>query len=621
MKRTLIPLAALGLALAALVLALPSPSRPASAQRPTPRPPDFTQLQQYGTKLAIAIPMGDTDALSDVSAAITNVGREASGALVVALGQPAGSCPTATTGIVGYACRETLAPMALAELELPAAGTTGAVVYSLAPEQAGALCAGFEAVAAGRQTLAAWETTAWAPGAALAALFTLSGPAGTTGLAAEPSLAVAGIAGNASDRPGRGTTQLLLRPWPTTDGGQAAVMNMGGECTPLNPRVVAAGPGEGPCSAWVNGTPQQLPPMSAVPLPPASAPSVLSAQSPGEFIVCGGRSNDAGWLTFGNAWTSNQSGGVAFPLAVGPQPNGQSDLWVTNTSVTATAQVELVMFNGNQGLQRLYTDPAPLCPGVVRRYDVTELAGDIPPTAGRGDAAGPPLLSLRLQGTTPDTAAAPLLAGILTLQNGQGITGYAGQANTPATVAFQAAVRQLPGFAMWTVVPGVKKRVGADGRTTFLAVQTLGNPQAANVAYVDLYDAAGNQVASELPLRLGDGPGGFLDLGNTRIGVPDGFHGTAVVRAAQGRGAMAVVAMDRLDGPGRGQDVLATWSGVILPRWPEPAAPTATPGPTRDPGQATATAAVSATPVEATPTPDLAIRLNLPWASTGRLAP
>jgi hypothetical protein len=581
--------------LAALILAaLATPLAPTVlAQRATPTPGGLSleMLKRYGTKLALPMVPG-TGAAGSASLALTNVGWEPTGVLVVALGAaPPGGCPTTQSApIVAHSCQALVPPLAVNQLALPGSGARSALVYTLKGSTAAASCAAFEAVAAGTGTLADWEKTAWTPGEAVAALLTAQDGSAATGFTAEPSASNAGIANAGGDRPGRpgGAGSFVLPSvWPGSAGGHAMLMNVVTNCLTVNGRV-----GLGMTDSC--STPQtlqaQLPPLSSgmLSLPDqANGPAAFAGQFQGEVIPAASRQNASGWLSYSGASASNQVGGVAFPLAIGPVPSTQAELLVTNMNVTATANVELVMFDGNRGLHKLYTDPVPLCAAGTRAYDITALAGEIPATMpGRGGAAGPPMLSLRLQGTTSQLPQAPLLAGVMVMQN-----AYGGLANSAATNVMQALRRQNQYIESWTVVPGVKKKAGPDRRSTLLAIQVIGNPQAENQALVDFYDAAGTKVnTQDLAVGLGDGPAGFVDLANLppRLQVPDGFVGTAVVRGQQNRGTLTVVALERAEAAPAG-DTLVSWTGVILPRFPNPNAPTVTPSPTRDPSLPTRT--------------------------------
>lgn len=584
------------LGLSALILAaLATPLAPTVlAQRATPTPgggPTLEMLKRYGTKLALPL-VPATGAGGSASLALTNVGGEPTGVLVVALGAaPAGSCPTTQSApIVGHSCQAAVTPLAVQQLDLPGSGARSALVYSLKGSSAAAACAAFGAVAGGSQTLADWEKTGWSVGEPVAALLTAGAGSAWTGFTAEPSASNAGIANAGGDRPGRpggGGSLVLPSVWPATQGGQAMLMNVVSTgCLTVNGRV---GLGTTDTCGSSPGLQAQVPPLSsgALSLPgTGNGPRSFAGQYQGEVIPAASRQDAGGWLSYSGAAASNQAGGVAFPLAIGPLPNTQAELLVTNLNMTATANVELVMFDGNRALQRLYTDPVALCAGGTRSYDITALAGEIPATVpGRGGAAGPPMLSLRLQGTSNLFPQAPQLAGVMVMQNGQGVTGYGGLANSPATNVMQALRRQNQYIQSWTVVPGVKKNVGTERRSTQLAIQVLGNPQAENQAVIDLYDATGAKVnTQDIMVGLGDGPAGFVDLANLppRLRIPDGFVGTAVVRGQQNRGTLGVVALERAEGAPPG-DTLVSWTGVILPRFPDPNAPTATPLPTRDP--------------------------------------
>jgi hypothetical protein len=615
-----------------MVMVVARPAPPAAAQRPTPSPGsglDLAQLKRYGTRLALAVPgagMGPVTTLQ-----VANAGWRPIGVLVVELGAPpAASCPTQDTArMVRYRCSDTrLNPFALSEMTLPGTGVAATaaqsvLVYSLAADQAASACQQFADVQAGRMSLGEWERTAWTPGEPLAVLAQGALPNAETGLAGEVALGVAGITGGRPDRPGAGgLRQVLPAVWPAGRGGRAVALNMGTECATLNARV---GAGDlSPCSATQALPPVQVPPLAAQALAVTSAggPASITGQVQGEAILAAEGRDASGWWSYSGAGASNEWGGVAFPLAVGPLADTQAELYVTNVNVTATAKVELVMFDGNQGLHKLYADPTPLCAGGTRRYNVTQLAGTIPPTSGHPGAEGPPLLSLRIQGTSNQTQQAPMLAGVMIVKNGQGVTAYGGQANSVGSQLFQAIRWLQPGFGVWTVVPGVKKNAGPDRRTTFLAMQTMGNPLTDSGAYVDLYDAQGRVVAGWVPIRLGTGPAGFLDLGSAGLHLPDGFVGTAVVRGLLNRGIMAVVAMDVAAAPGAG-DTLVSWPGVILPRWPDPSIPTATPFPTRDPrtpgaGRRTPTATPARGTPSATATPPERALVYLPYAARYR---
>lgn len=575
---------------------------------------------------------------------ITNYGFAPTQVVIVRLA-PSVSLPTSGAGaaicargpdaIVAAICLGDLDANATAELDVAGMENGPLVVYSLDPS-AGPECGGLAGLTSGRTTLAEWERTTWHPalGERIAVMADLR--------SGDDRAAVEGIATSGLDTQLRQRDPLFYSPvlarW---DGAtRVSVLNAAAECAPLRAVFAAAGAGE-PCEA---------PSILLAELPghaggrldgEGSIEHGLALTGRGEIVAAADRVDDGGWsssvaqvLTGGGT-----SGQIAFPLAVGPLPDARTTLWISNQHPTATAQIDLLMWDGNGSLRVPFSDPVPLCGGATRSYDITAIAGEIPPTAGRGDMAGPPLLSLRVESTGYGIETAPPIAGVLEIESGSGTAAYSGL-TFPSAVGIAARLTEgsdrpiARGASRGiSVVPGVMVNHGPERRTTVLAIQVLNsNPMAERQARVDLYDLAGTLVAGDIGVQLGVGPAGFLDLGSVAGRLGDGaragFVGTAVIRGGQNQGTLGTVALTRpVAATDRGGavadgDALTLAAGNIVlfelapsgaSPTPPPSRPTLTPPPTR---------AVPTTPRPDEPTPTglpgpMSPPLALPWVSAG----
>ncbi len=662
-------LAVLGAMVTAACLGMWQGAGPAAAQRATPMPtPDpQTLLRRYGTRFSLPMVDAPGGGSATVALDVASSGWRTTDVLVVELDATrAAGCDTPfdAARIKRVTCVRGIGRLHAATVPLAGAAES-AIVYSLDPAKVADACATFDAVRTGRQTMAAWEQQVWMQGHGepIAVKVAAQTADAMTALSGQTSLAT-GRPGAMRDA-GRVIRSLPVL-WAGGAGGRARLLNPSAQCLAANAAVGGSGP-DGGCGPRADHR-LAVPPHGAVSVPaPAAAVAVGSltlgaaAQQPSGNVQDAAAAADVldarGWMSINDAsMTAASQYGPAFPIAVAPFPGLTSELWVTNNHVTATVNVALVMFSGNLAVHATHNDPVPLCPGGTRRYDVQAIAGEIPPTQPRENGpVGAPLLSLRIEATSPQLPTFPPVSGVMVLRGDHGVTAYTGLAAPPEL----QALRGRPGaggvdVAPVTVIPNVKKLAGDARLSTYIGAMVLGNPQAENGIAVDFYDADGKPVVVGFQRALGNGPAAMFDLrevvargrDGTAMRLPDGFVGTAVVRGGQNRGMLGVVAIDRpgdpvrpdaprplADGPAQAPatDRMSSHTGVILPQWPDPDVPTPTPLPTRVPSTPTPTGppptqvptavAPSATP-EVTPTAQATPaagrwRACLPWLNNG----
>jgi len=622
----------------------PGASPPVTAQRPMPTqsPADVeAALRRHGTRHSLAAVDAPDGAPVKTVLHVTNFGWKPTDILVVELsGSGATACPGEfqPSRVKGVTCRGGVTRLASVEIPL-GAGSQSALVYSLDPAKVPDACASFQAVRSGRTAPAAWEQTVWAQGLGepIAVQAIAEADSGVTAHDGQTSLYVNRPAGGAVRDPR--ITKALPMVWADARSSRVRVMNAAAQC--LDTEIGIGGDAmREPCPARRSQR-ASVPAFDTADLslefgsaevgtltmaPPNQLPQ---AQLDVNAVV--ERLDDSGWVSFGgvNHTAAGNDGGLAFPLAVSALPNQRSELWVTNQHVTATAEINLLMFDGNQQVHRNYNDPVPLCPGGTRRYDILALAGDIPATRpGRGGGQeGAPLLALRVQGSNAALPTFLPLAGVMVLSSDVGVTAYSGLG---LAQDIAGALRGRLGgvdnaYRTAAVIPFAKKTVGDKRMTTAFGVMMVAGIQGENVFTVDVYDAAGRPVVQGFARQMGSSTGGFFDMrdvvvrrdGNMPARLPDGFVGTVVIHGQQNRGMVGVVAIDRpVDAarpgmPLAGQDApaqttrrdeLYSRSGNLLIQWPDPSAPTPTNAPTLRPSPtATATGEITPTPPMNTP--------------------
>jgi len=618
---------------------------PAAAQRPPAIDPAAVEamIARYATRhvvTALAIPGA---AHTTASLRVSNAGWVPANVIAVGLASPpvAPGCEAGPSRVVAVTCLTGLSALASADLAA-LEGADRALVYSIAGDAAAA-CAHADALRSGQLTLAAFDADVWAasPGAPLAVAARLASAAGDTARSGVP---VTGLVALGLGRP----NASLPAAAPFVPPASAVrLVNVGAECARITVRAGRAGD-EGPCQL-PQPSALEIAPQQAFDLEPAGNAPVVGYGARGEVVSSVAWADAGGAATYdGQPQGAEGAGILAFPVAVTPLTNPRAELWVTNQAPTATTQIALLMWDGNLAQHRIYNDPEPLCPGATRRYDIVALAGTIPPTRNRAGTEGPPVLSVRVESLNAEVATAPPIAGVMVVGGDEGMEAYSGVQNTTEMALAGRFLRQrqdqpggLVGYAPTNVVPNVMFRHGPDQLTTFLAIQALGiGGGAENQAVIDLYDSGGALVLAGARAQMGAGPGAVVDLGRigpragSDRGLPPGFFGTAVVRGAQGRGALGVVAFTRplraAGAPAAG-DALTVLVAPPLLRGPDPNAPTPSPVPTRptrmptEPvsptpgGDATATPALRLTPTpdggEPTPTArwDAVARIVLPW--------
>lgn len=628
---------------AALSLGLRQEAGPALAQRNPPGGIDEATLRQYGTRHVLPL-VGGTGQRGLLK--VTNVGWKATQVLLVELAA-SGSlrCEVGTEvgRIKAVTCLKDLGRWQTGELALSGQDTS-ALVYSLDAAAVPDACQAFQAVRSGQTPLANWERDVQAaqkgePIAVLAVdhkgghrLTSLGQTLFANNLVGQRTEQLRGLAGVADAQSGQ-----TLR-----------VFNSGANCNPAALRLGPQAPKAADCRA---GAPQSLdlggydardlrPSLSggtggltvartARNLPPASdlAMALEVVEAKGGYRM--------------NALASGAASGgpLAFPMAVGPMTGQSSELLITNLHVTATAKIALTMYDGNGNVHRLYNDAEELCAGATRRYDIQALAGEIPPTTGRGGGGPqrPPYLSLRAEATSAQLPDFVPLAGSLRIQSNEGLVAYAGQYLPAEQPLFRSRIDRVDGNgSLVAVVPDVKKNYGPDQLSTYLAIMNLQAPHPENIVSIDFYDESGKLVLggveraltpvafldTQEAVKRGVNNGGATPTPGPVEGLPDGFRGTALVRGQRIPGTLfTVLAIEHrtTTPPGPRTPVmlaapLSVSGSVLLPSWPDPSIPTPTPrprvtntpgGPTPEPGTGTPSRprlTPSVTPVEATPT-------------------
>lgn len=615
---------------ASFSLGLGLASRTASAQQ---RPPGLPEevLRRFGARHTLPM-IGPASGSATTVVNMTSLGWKPSDVLVVELASPArpsgNACDVAVppSRIAHVTCQKGLAAHGLAQVTLQSNHATSALVYSVDPSKVADVCASFEAVSAGRLSLEQWERDTWsvAPGEPLAVSATAStGSASSstamTGFTGRTGLSLAGTSRPNQPNPNQSFAQALPVVWSDGQGGRAVVMNASAQCQTARLRAVPLVENDCPQARSMEAA---IPPYGALDISAdlnARPGGSLSLGPSDALSLAADRMDATGWISYGGTNVVD-SAQIAFPLAVAALPNLKSELWVTNHNVTATTKIAIVMFDGNGKLHKLINDPEELCPGASRRYDIVALAGEIPPTTGRGGGGGqgPPMLSLRVESTNTSLPTAPPISGLMVLQSDLGITAYNGLPAPNEIRVLQAGRRDQGGLQIQTVVSGVKIGYGTPPMTTLLAIQGVMDPSPPSV-YLDIYDQQGTLVRGEVPVFIGQGlvGAGYFDFTKARLPgspnpLPQNFIGSVVIRGQQGYGITGVVALDRpvaIPATQPGTDRLVSFGGALLPLWPDPSAPTPTPAPTRPrptptPSEPTP---VPPTPTAVRPTPTSAI--------------
>lgn len=613
-----------------------TPQRPrpsATLQRPlptaTPGADAELALRRFGTRHVLAAVGSGAGGASSSAIQVVNTGWRPTNLLVVGLeSSGADDCAAGGPRITGYATFEVLASryrgtQFTTEAHFGSGGMgDSALVYSLHADLVNDLDASFLPVVQGQMSLAEWEDQVWRPhfGEPVAVSVVAETDGAATAFESHTPLDGGAVAG----RPLRHNRVLPLA-WTERQGARTRVMNGGSACLQARSRIggdtEACSPPQGSAlgvAAYDSATIAPRPAGAEVATfglaPQNQNPSALS-----DAALVADRLDASGWVSLaGRGMGPAAESVLLFPMAVVPLPNLKSELWVTNEHVTATAQVSLLMFDGNLNLRPPYQDPVPLCPGGTRRYDIQAIAGEIPPTTGRGDQPGPPLLSLRVEATSTQLPTFVPVSGAMRFASDLGATAYSGFIPPVELAAFRARPgMDRGGMRTEIVVPGVKRAVGDERLSTMLSVMAY-SPQTENAITIDLHDALGRPVATGIRVQMGQGPAAYLDLGALppRQGVPEGFQGTAVIRGAQNRGTLAAIALDRPAAPAarpqptpiapdqaNRRDRVWSYSGSLLPQWPDPSVPTPTLVPTRMAPTPTATGARPTLTPEVTPTP------------------
>lgn len=618
-----------------------------------PRPqPDFgPYLNRYATRWVVPA-HGAGGAAATASFAIANTGYAATDVTLVVV--PAGGradCAAALPRPAAVRCLRAVAAKTTVEVALPVVGDAHVYVYSLAA--AGDGCGAVDGVVSGATTIAAWEAAAWlaAPGQPIAVTGRLDAGGDVIGLAPVATTGLAALLGGAAGGGRRTSLSQALAFAPAT-GAQALLANVDDGCARVDARLgSAAAP---PDCAAPRMASFELAPFVAAPVAaggsPAGVRAVWAAAAEETVASVGWRDAD-GWAAYpsiGARETENHAGRLVFPVAMAGLANERTELWVSNQHPTATAQIDINMWDANGNLLRFHGDAEGICAGGTKRYDLAAIAGEVPPLGGADvppERQGPRYLSLRVESKNLTLPVAPPISGAVVVRGDEGVEALPGLSmplilSRPSgrQVAGGGGAQRPRGEARTvTVVPGVMHQFGPERRTTTLAVTLIGETRVENAAAADIYDLAGNLVIAGVGVRAG-AVTGFLDLGRPMrnpgggdaqpFRLPAGFIGTVVLRSPQGRAATyGAVAITRPTLPG-GRPAPAPASGEsftvqmgsVVPVFADPNAPTATPFPTRpmatatpSGGAPTAPPATATAAVEATPTGSVAAaRLWLP---------
>ncbi|MCC7019418.1 MAG: hypothetical protein IT332_06675 [Ardenticatenales bacterium] len=639
-----------GLGLAALGMG----ARTAIAQRPVPL--DFgPYLNRYGTRHVVHIPAGGPGASAVLE--VTNAGWIPTDAAVVVLATGGrADCGTVPPKPVSVRCLPAIAPKTSVRVEIPADVSSNVFVYSIVPGRT-AGCGSLDDVGSGGTLLSAWEAAGWkaAPGEPLAVGGIATSGADSVGLS---GAATTGLGELFRSQPGGGaggrrpTILAQSLAYAPTTGAQTTLTNVDATCARVDAR--SAGNVTVPTCGPVRQTTIELAPFVAAPVGPLNGQQgqrAVWAAAVEETVLGASWHESDGWASYdavGPRELDVQGGKLAFPLAMAGLTNERSVLWVSNLHPTATAQIDINMWDSNGNILRFHGDAEGICPGGAKAYDIAALAGEIPPLGGADvppERQGPRFLALRVDSKSASLPTAPPIAGVVILQGDEGTEAVPGL-GLPLILSrisgrqLQAGGDRPRGEARSiTVLSGVMNQYGPERRTTTIAVTLIGETRAENAASADIYDAEGKLLIANVGVRASSTTG-FFDLSKPMrlpgagmatppaqpFRLPVGFIGTVVLRSQQGRGAtFGAVAITRAMLPnGRPAPAPATGEaftvsmGSIVPLFIDPTAPTRTPFPTTrptapttptTPGEPTALPTVEPT---STPRSDAVAKLWLP---------
>ncbi len=629
--------------LAAFGIGLALGGAPAAAQRPNP--PSQAEIEailhRYGTRHSLAAVSAPDGSATRTTLRIASSGWLPTEVLVVELAgsaTPDCAAPFQASRVRHVECRSGLGRFG--SIDVPLSGEPNSVmVYSLDPAKVADACASFQAVQSGRTTLAQWEQEVWTPafGAPLAVEAVAAAGSGTTAFDGRPVIGPTRISNPR-------VAQTLPAVWTDLRGARVRLFNTSPTC--VQGAATAGGMAEGADCPSRRESGWSLPSYDATDLKldysgaevgslalvgtaprQGQAPALL-----GDLQVTADRLNAEGWVSYDRTpLVMANPGSLAFPMAVAPLDNLTSELWVTNHHVTATVTINLLMYDGNRAVFKSWDDPVGLCAGATRRYDIQAIAGEIPdsaPPRGGGGQAGPPVLSLRMEATSPQLQTFAPVSGVMVLRSATGVTAYRGLAVPNEMQALRGRPDGAQPLSSAVVLPGVKKAFGDQRMTSFVMAMMLVGQQVENAVTVDFYDSAGRPVVTGFTRGMGQGPAAFFDLRDVVVPgrgdaqppqrLPDGFIGTAVIRGQQGVGHIGVVAVERpvAAGPVRPlsadssdqnapPDSLISYSGALLVQWPDPNAP---PTPTNLP--VPTVARMTPTPGGPTETPTRPVRMT-----------
>ena len=615
-----------GLGLAALGMG----ARTAVAQRPVPL--DFgPYLNRYGTRHVVRIPAGGPGASAVIE--VTNAGWIPTDAAVVVIAAGGrADCGTAPPRPVTVRCLPAIAPKTSVRVEIPAGESSNVFVYSVVPGQT-AGCGALDDVGGGGTLLSAWEAASWraAPGEPLAVGGIATSGADSLGLSAA---ATTGLGELFRSQPGgaaggrRPTILPQALAYAPTTGAQTTLTNVDMNCARVDAR--SAGNVTVPVCGPLRQTTIEIAPFAAAPVGPLNGQQgqrAVWAAAVEETVLGASWHEGEGWASYdavGPRELDVNGGKLAFPLAMAGLTNERSVLWVSNLHPTATAQIDINMWDSNGNILRFHGDAEGICPGGSKAYDIAALAGEIPPFGGADappERQEPRFLALRVDSKSASLPTAPPIAGVVILHGDEGTEAVPGL-GLPLILS-RVSGRQLQATGAGgerprgearsvTVLSGVMNQYGPDRRTTTIAVTLIGETRVENAASADIYDAEGKLLIANVGVRASSTTG-FLDLSKPMrlpgagmatppaqpFRLPVGFIGTVVLRSQQGRGAtFGAVAITRAmlpngrpaPAPAAGEAFTVSM-GSIVPLFVDPTAPTRTPFPTTRPTvAATATA-------------------------------
>lgn len=541
-------------AIAALTTVVPWAASRVSAQRPPPA--DAARaFALYGRRYVVPVPSGGAGATAALRT--SNVGWNPTTLAWVAIGTPPSTqCPVGLepSQIIGVGCGAPLSPHEYQEMPAVLSGATHLMVYSLAAATGTQACVELTRVALGDLSLNDWERAAFTPGEPIVTSLSLrAGNGAVTVVSGQP------VAADLLGDSGRVFPRALSAP-VVEAGTVVRTIALGAECAMLQG---SWGPlHESTDCPTTRPLTVAVPPMSAADLPASSSKGAYSFTTNRPTVGLASHMGPDGWYSLPLSIAGAETRQSYFPLAAGLVEGLTSELWVANQHMTATTTIDIFMLDGVGGLHKLITDPVPLCARATRVYDITALAGTLPP--GR---RGPSMLTLHVTSTNLTLPVAPAIGAGLILRSGGDAAAYAGFDGSSPLLNFTGGRdRTFPGTPV-VAVEGVHRNVGQPASTTVMAVQSVRTGGNNTQVFVDFYDQSGTLVVHDAYFAAqGDGAA-VIHLGRPMMPVgggdpmelPDGFVGTALIRPQQPRETLGVLSFDLPAGVPR----VATAAGAV----------------------------------------------------------